>query len=608
MSIFRSNNPVDFDAVDGIVIDESAPAPTIQGVGTGTAILVGQFQRGPSTLRALSSVGDLQATYGKDSSYSGYQALRNKKFSSLKLIRVVASDATLASKAFQYNSVSRITFSAKQGKGAYGNNLQVKIEEGSSSLKPIWDLACVADVSGSLDALTFILKDKAGTVGFWIDVDAGGGSAPAAAAACTRNVKINTITTGMTAAQVAGVVATAVNADSKFTASLVNTSHVSILADEYCSSTGSSASTSTFTLTNTVVGVTGKKYTVRDNNANSVFPDEVYDNVQIGSISTSTFSASKLVTAAVNSSAFEPDNIDFTSFVSGSDGTVADSDYQTSIDLAGVEGAGNVLFLDVYNATRRTALKQHSIDTQDKMVILAGDETDDKDAVITDVASYRDTDGRIIYAFNWIETSLDGADVFQSPASWYASIISQTGPNIDPADAANVQFLLNAKSLKFALTRTDYIALKNAGVSAFEMDSDLGGIKVKSGIVTQISDSSKVQVLRRRMTDYLTNSAAKFLKLYQNGPNSRKKRDAINAAIQNFVKQNQAAGVEILPTDNDVPAGSGKVTLIDTESLNTADSIGAGFMYIIWKQRIFSSMRYIVLQAEIGTTVIVTAA
>jgi len=104
------------------------------------------------------------------------------------------------------------------------------------------------------------------------------------------------------------------------------------------------------------------------------------------------------------------------------------------------------------------------------------------------------------------------------------------------------------------------------------------------------------------MTDYLTNSAARFLKNYQNAVNSSENRLAVKAAIETFVQQNQQN--RILPTDSDLR--SGRATLVDVESLNTDSTIAAGFFYILWKQRIYSSMRYIVLKAQIGTSVVVT--
>jgi phage tail sheath protein FI len=140
-----------------------------------------------------------------------------------------------------------------------------------------------------------------------------------------------------------------------------------------------------------------------------------------------------------------------------------------------------------------------------------------------------------------------------------------------------------------------------AGVSSFEFDSDIG-FKIKSGVVTQIANSSKLTVLRRRMTDFLTNSIAKFLKLYQNDVNSLVKRTAVKAAILNFVRGQESLG--ILPKDSEVNGGNAKI--VDIEVLNTDASLAAGNFFIQYKQRIFSSMRFIILRAEIGESVVVT--
>jgi len=479
-SIFRTNDPTQFDDVDGIVIDESAPAPNIQGSPANIAILVGKFQRGPATMQEPGTIGQLQEMYGK-SSFSGNQALKNKKFGRLRVIRVVAADSVLATKAFQDSGGSpadRITFSAKQGKGAYGNNIQVKIEAGST---------------------------------------------------------------------------------------------------------------------------TGKKYTIHDNNVGAVLPDEVYDNVVIASIVPATFGNSQLITAVVNSSVAEPANAAFTNLASGADGTVGDTDYQTAIAVGEVERAGNVMFLDEYNATRNGYLKSHAAATQDKMVIVAGAETDAVATAITDVANCRDADGRIIYAYPWVETVIDGVNTMVSPASFYASLLSQIAPNIDPSYTLNTQYLSGITNLKRQLTRANYIALKEAGISAFEFDQDIGFV-VKSGIVTQIANSSKLTVLRRRMADYLTDSMGRFLKNYQGAPNSKEKRREVKGAMLAF--DNDQIKSKVLPDDSEVSGG--KARLIDTESLNTNTSIGLGFMKVKYKRRIFSSMRFIVLQAEIGETVIVT--
>lgn len=478
MGIFRSTDPTTWDDVDGIVINESAPAPNVAGVPSNIAILVGTSERGIGDLQEVGSIGELFELYGKNDAFGVNLAVKNKKFGRLRIIRVTAAAAVVATKAFQSTSTDRITFTAKQGPGAYGNNITVAIASGTTS---------------------------------------------------------------------------------------------------------------------------GKKYTITDTTSGGVQIPEVYDNIAIASITSATFAGSKLVTVTVNSTAAEPSNVAATALATGADGTVADTDYQTAIAKTEIEQAGNIVFLDSYNATRNGYLKTSMANTQDKMCIVCGAETDSVSAAVSDAANCRDSDGRIIYAYPWLQTSINGVLVYQNPAGFLASIISQTAPHIDPAKTSNTQFLSGVTGLKLSMTRANYISLKDAGICSFEYDSDIG-FKVKSGIVTQILDSSKLTILRRRMADFLTNSAGTFLKNYQNAVNSKSNRGLAAGALLGFVTSLENDG--ILPKDSDVK--SGKAKLIDAESLNTDSTIAAGFFKILWRQRIFSSMRYIVLSAEIGESVVVS--
>lgn len=478
---FRSNDPSTFDEIDGIVVDESAPASSIAGARTNTVIMVGAFQRGPLTLQSVSSISEIQQLYGK-STFSGNQALKNKKFASLKIIRAAAAAAAKSTLTVDdVSDVATIRFDAKYV-GVYGDGLKVTIAAGSTS---------------------------------------------------------------------------------------------------------------------------GKKYTFTDTNTGAILPAEVYDNVVITAVGT-TFADSQLMDVTVLSTAAEPITTSITALASGADGTIADSDYQTALAIAEVEGAGNILFLDVNNATRNGYLKTHAANSQDKVCILSNGVTTSvvgtavSDA-ITAVSTLRDSDGRLIYAMNPVQTSLDGVLTYTDPASWYAALLSQIHPSIDPAFAKNTQYLSGVTGLKYAFTRAQHISLKDAGISAFEFDNDIG-FKVKSGVVTQIADTSKRTVLRRRMADFLSTSAARFLKAYQNSVNSQENRTAVAGAILNFVGAQET--LKVLPKDSEVK--SGKAKLVDVDSPNTDLSIGQGFFYVVWKQRIYSSMRFIVLQAEIGETVVVT--
>lgn len=460
MSIFRTNNPLAYDEVDGIVIDEQAPAPQVQAVGTGTVILVGQFQRGTHELTRISSLQALHEEFGKSNSLGNIQ-LKNKAFSVLKVIRVEPTGADKAS-------------------------------------------LTVADAAGAI-----VITDT--NTGAVLGVENYASPADLVAKIATSKL----------------VTAEIVDGD--------------------------------LTVTALHKGAYGNSITVK-----------------------------------VGVAAAAP-------LTGGDDGAVADSDYEDAIEKANVEGAGNIIFLDQYNEVRNALLKTHVAATQDKMAILSCELGDSVADVVTAVATLRDADGRLIYAYNWVKTLVDGVATLTSPASWLASIMSQTSPNVDPAYAGNTQFLAGVIGLEKNLSRDEYKQLKEAGISAFEQDLDIG-FKLKSGIVTQIANSEKVTILRRRMADYLTNSVGKFLKVYQNDVNSEPKRIAVQAAIKSFITGQENLG--ILPKDKEVIGGRAK--LVDIKSENTNESIAAGKFIILYKQRIYSSMRYIVLKAEIGQSVVVT--
>lgn len=478
MGIFRTNDPTQFDDIDGIIIDEQSPPPSISGVAANVAIMVAQFQRGPHELSLpLGGTGEFHEIYGK-SSYSGNKQLANKKFGQLRVIRVEPSGADKATlTANNSTPAAAIKFDAKY-KGAYGNNIKVTIEAGSS---------------------------------------------------------------------------------------------------------------------------VGKKYTIKDANTDAVLPTEVYDNILIANVTSQTFAASRLVDVTVLLATSEPANLAETSLASGDDGTLSDTDYQTAIDKAGVEKAGNVLFLDSYNSARNGYLETHASTYTDKMVILCGQESDNRGTAITDVANYRDADGRIIYAWPYVQTRIGQVLEWTPPASWIASIISQTGPHVALSWTQNTRYLGGITDLKYKESRNGFIALDAAGVCSLELDLDIGFL-VKNAVTTQIVNSSKRTILRRRMADYLQDSIAYFLKNYQNDVNSKEKRTEVKGAILDF--DTRLVNDGILPGQQDVKGGA--PLLVDTESLNTDSVVASGMFKILYKRRIFSSMRYIVLTAEIGESVVVT--
>ena len=468
MTVFRTNNPQEYAQVDGIVIDERAPDPSIRGVSTGVAILVGQFNKGEANrLIEPGSFDKIKDIFGTGT--SGYRALLGKTFSRLKIVRVEASTAAVAaSKVF-----GEITLTAKEA-GPGGNSITVTIANGSTS---------------------------------------------------------------------------------------------------------------------------GKLYTISQGDVT-----ETYDNIALAGVE-AAFSDSALVDAVVaDASGSEPTNTTGAeNLTGGADETVDDADYEDAIAAASAEGAGNILFCDFYSETINGYLKAHAAETQDKIVICGGSENQTVAEAIAAADDLRDNDGRIIYAYNWLETTQDGAKVFVSPASYVASILSNTSAHIDPSFVDNSTFLYSVSDIKNQLTRSQFIQLLEGGVMAFQNDPDTG-FGIKSGIVTQVRDSSKVTVIRRRMADWITNSIGRFLKNYQGAPNTQTNRVSVKNAILNWINTQETLG--ILPSDSEVQDGRAKI--VDVVSRNSDESIAEGKFIIDYRQRIYSSMRFIILIAEIGQSVTVT--
>jgi hypothetical protein len=348
MGIFRTTNPLEFDDVDGIIVNETAPAPNIQGVSANIAILVGQFQRGPvNELTEVGSIAQFHEIFGK-SEATGNRELKNKKFGRLRLIRAAASAAATASLNLQDDTPEDVLTVSAKYPGVYGNSITVLVEAGSDS---------------------------------------------------------------------------------------------------------------------------GNKYTFTDTSAGAVLPAEVYDNVSIADLTDTQlneiFGTSQLVVVTGAGSA-EPEPLTATALAAGSDGTIADTDYETAIAVAEQERAGNILFTDKYSSTIKDALEQHVLNSPDKIVVMApDDDTVTLAGAITEVAGYRNTEGRIVYAFNHLQTRINGVLVYTSPASWLASVMSNIAPNIDPAFAANVQFAAGVTDMKNKLTRAEYIQAKDAGIAAW---------------------------------------------------------------------------------------------------------------------------------------------
>lgn len=603
MGIFRTNDPTQFDDIDGIIIDEQAPPASVTGVSANVGILVGQFQRGPVELSLpMGSIGEFHEIYGK-SSAPGNKQLKNKKFGQLRIIRVSPTGAAKATLSLS----AKLKFDAKY-LGAYGNNLKVAISD------------TAADIGGVAEVYTILINNPGsffdvvgpgkhfrlagGLQHLWFNVTDGANTqtAPVIGGSTANQVNILLADTAAQIAVKAEAVVEAISGfDSTVTGATITVTHTAAGAVTPNAVDVNSGATIAIVTEGVTAVDAGFKVTLSDENPGAILPTEIYDGLTLASITPATFAGSMLMDVTVLDNTGAPANTAATALAGGADGTVANTDYEAAIDKAGVEKAGNVLFLDDYNSVRNGYLKVHAATYENKMVIVCGPEVQSRAAAIADVANFRDGAGNIIYGWPWVQTSIDGALEYTPPAAWLASIFTQVSPHVALSFTGNTQFLAGIVDLKTKESRNGFIALDAAGVCALELDPDVGFL-VKNAIVTQILNSSKRTILRRRMAYFLTDSIAQFLKNYQNAVNSTAKRTEVKSAILTFDTTLVQSG--IVPGAQDMKSGS--PILVDTESLNTDAVIASGMFKILYKRRIFSSMRYIVLQAEIGESVVVT--
>lgn len=475
--VFRTDNPLLYTELEGVIVTEKNPPPAVVSAGTNNAVLIAQFERGPANEPTpISSISELQSQFGNNNAFGGNKALRFKRWSNLYVTRVTAAAAVKATWTQVSNTNNTITVTAKYT-GAYGNDIEVTIATGTE--------------------------------------------------------------------------------------------------------------------------IGSNKWTFKNGDI-----EEVFDNVKTGGKTDAQlkeiFASSSLVVVS-GAHATEPVvNTEDHKLTSGSDGSPAASDYKTAIENSNIRVSGKIFFTDNQTDGVRAALTTF-VKTEGAGQCVIGPSTLSESAAnaAVDAETYQDTDGRVIFVFNPIKFSNLGQIEEESPVFLAASILNLTPPHISPAAARTVAYTQTAVDTKFNLTRAQLIALRKAGVCAFENDADLG-IK----LVSDVTGSPAYSIQRRRMADFYINAVALFLKQFQSEPNSQLTRAQIRSAITNFDADLVANGV--LPGDNEV--AQGKAFLVKTEGITSPTEMAQGILKVELKRRLFAPAAFIVLIATIAESVEITEA
>jgi hypothetical protein len=283
--------------------------------------------------------------------------------------------------------------------------------------------------------------------------------------------------------------------------------------------------------------------------------------------------------------------------VAGTDGTLADTDYNTAItDLAAVKGvaAAFVAEASTDQETLNNTIVGLAPDVADRVFLTwAGTHGQSVSTEVAQVANdITTTSDRIIWCFNSakILDPATGLKIDSPPHHWMASIISQTDVDVHPGSVEETKGML-AKVLELrneSLQRGDLITLREAGVCALEKLED--GFAFHSGVCTDGSE-----ITTRRSRDFLQLSAASRLKGYVKQRNTVTRLATMISELGAFCDE--------LKDDERVIEDFEIITNItsDTEKAR-------GLQKILWRVRLIGHILFLVLETDIATGVTISKA
>jgi hypothetical protein len=142
----------------------------------------------------------------------------------------------------------------------------------------------------------------------------------------------------------------------------------------------------------------------------------------------------------------------------------------------------------------------------------------------------------------------------------------------------------------------DYINLRAQGVVGLRMDRTSGPI-FQSGVTSSLVSGQK-NINRRRMADFIQDSAADALAPLAKQPATQSWKDTVTGQVDSFL-------LELLSPNNPAAQRIDGYT-VDDKSGNTASLSAKGIFVVIAKVRMTPTGDFIVLQTEVGESVVVT--
>jgi hypothetical protein len=233
------------------------------------------------------------------------------------------------------------------------------------------------------------------------------------------------------------------------------------------------------------------------------------------------------------------------------------------------------------------------------------------------VAAYRDE--RVIYAWPSCSTKVseavgksipleDGSSVTTgiidvAMAPFVASVLSllpperNPGQGLPPATTALAGIKGFSSGLADSLSINSYKTMRAQGIVGLRFDRTQGPV-LQSGITTSLTSGQK-NINRRRMADFLQDSISQRLNAFSKLPLTQQLKDGMvsetTAFLSGLLSENNPAAQRISGFE------------VDDQSGNTPDLEAQGIFVLVVKVRTLATADFIVLQTEVGEGVTVTS-
>jgi phage tail sheath protein FI len=203
---------------------------------------------------------------------------------------------------------------------------------------------------------------------------------------------------------------------------------------------------------------------------------------------------------------------------------------------------------------------------------------------------------RCVFCFPWLQT-FDGDisnNILVAPTSFVAAKIASLSPHVSPSNKE----LGGIVGTEINLTRAELVKLTTNGILSIAYVKG-GGYRIRNGRTTEVIDTGRWQIFRRRMTDYIQIALARSLYWAVSEPHTKELRRQIRQSIVDFLAELESLGM-IGDPNGLLPA----YNVICDVTNNPGSTVAAGRLYCDVRVRLIAAADFIIIRTEIGEGVI----